>query len=366
MKVGILTFPNSTSFGAALQMYALYRAVEEIGAQAEIINYFSAYMKAERHTGRQQSGSQLKRRLRLWGRKLMHAKQFSGFRAFEASMARYPQKPVTDKAALPTLSARCSHVICGSDQVWNPHITDTDLSYFLDFCGENTKRVAYAPSFGISEFSEPFKAAIKQELLRFDSLSVREPEGQTMLEQLLDRPVQIVCDPTFLLTKEQWSAEARPCPKEKQPYILYYTVKSSKTLLPFALKLAEEMNTKVLVVGGNAVKQLKNKNPRLEYAYDLEPRQWLSLVKNAQCVVTNSFHGTAFSLIFQKEFYLEQSSDTNSRLRQIIQLAGLPERVVGEGCAPWDAHIDYAAVAARFAPLIAGSKEYLKAAVTDA
>jgi len=365
MKVGILTFPNSTSFGAALQMYALYRAVEELGAEAEILNYHNAYMKAERHTGRVRGKSSIGGKLYLLLKNAMHCRQISGFRAFEKSLDRYPAKPVSDKHALPGLCERYSHVICGSDQVWNPNITDTDLSYFLDFCDCDTKRISYAPSFGISEFSTEFQTKIKKELLQFKALSAREVEGQELIQALTGTDVPLVTDPTFLLTKAQWTQEERTCTKQKEPYILYYTVKSSKHLLQFARKLAEEKNMKLLVVGGNAVKQLKNRDSRLEYAWDLEPRQWLGLMHHADCVVTNSFHGTAFSLIYEKDFYLELSSETNSRLRQIVRTAAVEDRVVGEGCAAWDSHIDYTRVMEKLEPLKKSSKEYLKAAITD-
>lgn len=359
MKIGIMTFPNSTSYGAVLQMYGLYRGVEQLGAEAEIINYHNSFMKAERHTAAvQRSGA-----LRLWARHVMHARQFRGFRKFEKTMKLYPCKPIVDPAALRALDQRYDGVICGSDQVWNPNITDSDLSFFLDFCGDNTKRIAYAPSFGIREFSEDFRGRIKGDLNKFHSLCAREQEGKLLLEQLTGRQVPLVLDPTFLLTEQDWTALEQKHPAAQGEYILYYTVFSSESLLRFCLELAEKENKKIVFIGGNPIKQLCNKNKRIRYACDVTPGQWLYLMHRASCVVTNSFHGTAFSIHYKKNFFLELSSNTNSRLEQIIRTTGLENRVVGPDCADGSAPVDYSQVQELLAPAKAVSVEYLKGAI---
>lgn len=362
MKIGIMTFPNSTSFGASLQMYALYRAVERLDVQAEIINYHNAYMKAERHTSAMQGNKKLKK-IRLWAKHMLHFGQIQKFRRFERSMPCYPKRPICQKQKLRQLSDRYDGVICGSDQVWNPNITDTDMSFFLDFCGENTKRISYAPSFGITEFTEEFQNSIQKELHTFHALSVRETEGQQLLHRLMQKQVPVVLDPTFLLDKGDWTALEKPHAAAKEGYILYYTVRSSKSLLRFCLDLADKTHKKVVIVGGNFLRQLGNRDKRICYARDIGPEQWLYLMHHAQYVVTNSFHGTAFAIHYQKDFFLEYSSTTNSRLQQIIGAAKLENRVVGPNVASWDEKIDYTWVESSLEHIKTQSVSYLKEAI---
>lgn len=363
MKIGILTFPNTTSYGAVLQMYALYRAVEQLGGEPEIINYLNEYMKTQKHTSAMQCGG-LKRRLKLWAKNTMHARQTRGFRSFEKALSKFPKKPISQPHQLADLKDRYDGVICGSDQVWNPDITGADMSYFLDFCGKSTKRIAYAPSYGISDFTEAFRHAVKPHLLQFDALSAREKPGRDFTEALSGKSVPLVLDPTFLLQQKDWESLEEKHPAAGQEYILYYTVRSSKTLLNFCLTEAAKQNLPVVYIGGNAIKQLKNRNKQIRYAYDITPGQFLHLVHNAKCVVTNSFHGTAFSIHYKKDFFLELSSLTNSRLEQIIEITGTQDRVIGPNCASMDTAVDYDLVYRLLEPERISSTAYLKEAIT--
>ena len=162
MKVGIFTFPNSVSYGATLQMYALYDTVNRLGYDTEIINYHNAYMKAEKHIGSSNPVSPIKTFIKKTMRSLLHIRLYSSFRRFEKkNMKMYPSKAFNEKEKLSEIGKRYDAIICGSDQIWNPNITDTDLSYFLDFCGKNTKRISYAPSFGIDKFPDDFSKIVK-------------------------------------------------------------------------------------------------------------------------------------------------------------------------------------------------------------
>lgn len=358
MKVGILTVPTAGSFGASLQLFALYTAVRKMGADAEVVHYQNEYMKAERHM-KVANDKRLKKMLR----RALHYRQIRAFRNFEKCMVKYPARPIHQKEKLVDAVKRYDAVITGSDQVWNPDITGSDLSYFLDFCGPETKRIAYAPSFGHDQISAEFRREIENELKLFRHLSVREAEGQAILWSLISKEVPLVMDPSFLLTREEWMTNERKHDAASEPYILYYTVRSSKSLMDFCMRLAEERNMKVVLVGGNCIRRLKNKDCRIDYAYDLEPREWLYLLHHAECVVTNSFHGTAFSVNYQKEFYVEFSSLTNSRLTHIIRTLGLEDRVVRDGNCLMKERIDYSTVGKIVAQLCKKSTQYLSEAV---
>lgn len=364
MKIGIMTFPNMTSYGCTLQMYALYRAVERLGAEAEIINYRNEYMKARRHTSAGRGKSAVKNAMRITATKTLHLRQVLAFRSFEHQMRQYPAKATSKKSDLTEAANRYNGVICGSDQVWNPLITGSDLSYFLDFCGPDTKRISYAPSFGISEFPDDFTNRIKPELEKFRHLSAREEVGARYVQSLINKPTEVVLDPTFLIPKQEWSAQEKPHHLAKEKYVLCFPVRKSAALIRFGRELAEKKNATLIIVEGNFLTRLRNKDKRIQYALDISPQEWLHLMHKADCVVTNSFHGAAFSIHYQKDFFLECSSArANSRMEQLAEFCGLQDRVIRDGCAQGDSHIDYAAVEARIAPRRQASLEYLKRAV---
>lgn len=331
MKTGILTFPNSPSYGAALQMYALYTACSDLGYDTEIINYHNLWMKQEKHTtmsgGRNQAVVRMKRALRT----LLHIRMKTRFARFEGQLHKYPRKAFSEKEKLGRTGERYGAVICGSDQVWNPDITHADMSYFLDFCGRQTARISYAPSFGVEQVSEELGEQISQELEKFNSLSVREDAGRKIIEELTGKKAALVVDPTLLLDADRWQLCEKAHPLAKGDYILYYTVRSSKSLWSHCLALSRKTRLKILRIGSNVISKHFKRAEGVEYVCDAGPAQWLYLVRNAAYVVTNSFHGTAFSINFRKNFYVEFSSLTNSRLTQIISALGLEERVVSDG-----------------------------------
>ena len=359
MKVGILTFPNSASYGAVLQMYALQRAVKSLGHDVEVINYHNTFMKQERHYG----SDGLKSGVKRLARRIVHNSLYSNFRRFEQEeLDLFPAKAFENADELQRLGKRYRAVICGSDQVWNPDITDFDLSYFLNFCDEATRRVAYAPSFGIEQFADTFCEAIQKDLRQFYAMSAREESGQQLVQRLTEREVPLVVDPTLLLSAEDWEKLEQPYVSASEDYILYYTIVSSKTLWNKALALSQKTGLKLVVVGGNWLKKHKKHNAQVEYAVDIGPRQWLYLVHHARYVVTNSFHGTAFSINYRKDFYVEFSSKTNSRLAQIAGDLELMDHVVGEAPLKPIA-VDYS-TAERVLPLMRqASWDYLKQAL---
>lgn len=362
MKVGILTFPNSVSYGACLQMIALQNTVRRMGHEVEIINYYNPYMKAEKHTdkGRNPLKRAVQRRVRL----LLHRRLYRNFHRFEQQhVTYYPTRAFTDKNRLPEVAQRYDAVICGSDQVWSPYITDMDISYFLDFCGEDTKRVAYAPSFGVVKFPDGFEERIAPELAKFHALSARELPGKEMVERLTDRDTTIVVDPTWLVDATDWMAMEQPHPAATGDYVLYFVVNQSRELLARCKAFAKQHGLKVVMVGGNPITAAKNKDPMLSYALDVGPEQWLYLVHHAQYVFTNSFHGTAFSVLFERNLYVQLPSHNGSRLRQVLESLGMEDREVREGVELTETAVDYARARVAFSQLKEQSLAYLENAL---
>ncbi len=362
MKVGILTFPNSVSYGATLQMVALQETVRSLGHQVEVINYHNPYMRTEKHTrkGRHPLKRALQRQIRL----LLHRRLYANFRDFERRrITGYPARPFTDKKELAELGRRYDAVICGSDQVWNPDITAGDLSYFLDFCTAATKRVSYAPSFGVEQFPEGFCQSFAPELERFHALSVREMPGKVLVEQLTGREATLVTDPTWLVDAADWAKMEQPHPAAQGEYVLYFVVNQSEELLARCKAFAREKGLKVVMVGGNPLTAGKNSDPLFTQAIDIGPEQWLYLVHHARYVFTNSFHGTAFSVLFERDVYVQVPPRNGSRLRQVLESLGMEQHEVREGEALTDRPVDYDRARVAFAEQKEQSLTYLKNAL---
>ncbi|MBQ9780402.1 MAG: polysaccharide pyruvyl transferase family protein [Clostridia bacterium] len=365
MKVGILTFPNSVSYGATLQMYALCRAVERLGHEAEAINYYNVFMKAELHC-KSTAKSEKKYRCKRIIKSFLHRKLYRKFAAFEKDVINlFPKKSFTDKALLPEIGTRYDAVICGSDQVWNPNITGGDLSYFLNFCGQTTRRVAYAPSFGVEILPEALKDQAREELKLFSEISVREVQGQALVTDMIGREVPVVIDPTMLLEREEWEKIEVPYRKIKGDYILYFTVKSSHRLFQKCRDFAKKNGLTMVVVGGNFLKKIKNNDPTVQYATCISPAEWLWLIHHAKYVATNSFHGTAFSIIFEKDFYLELSAATNSRLINIVRILALENQILSEEADMIPTKADYKMARENMLRLQEDSLSYLKNALRE-
>lgn len=332
MKVGILTFPNSPSYGASLQMTALYSYLRNMGVDVEVINYINDYMSSKQHIYRG-----VKKRLLY--RALIGVLDYPNtylFKAFEDAVIRYPAKPIHDDLGLGKISTRYSHIICGSDQVWNPEITGNDLNYFVRFCDDSVKRIAYAPSFGITELNAEYGNNVKQELKKFSALSVREESGKRIVNSLVEQDCKLVIDPSMLMTKEFWESKAKPIKNLPKHYIAMFVLNTNSDLIKeFYEYFSNLVGLPVMVIGGNLLSKVRNKNS----VFPIGPAEWLTLIKNADYVISDSFHGTAFSILFDKQFYSSIVSSTSSRIKMLLQTFNLENRLIENN--PKDGSIDY-------------------------
>ena len=234
----------------------------------------------------------------------------------------------------------------------------------MDFCDETTKRVSYAPSFGVVTFPDGFEERIAPELQKFHALSARELPGKELVEQLTGRETTLVADPTWLVDAADWAAMEQSHPAATGDYVLYFVVNQSSELLARCKAFAKQHGLKVVMVGGNPISAAKNKDPMLSYALDVGPEQWLYLIHHARYVFTNSFHGTAFSVLFERDLYVQVPSHNGSRLRQVLESFDMEAREVREGEPLVEAAVDYAHARSAFAVLKEQSLTYLKNALS--
>lgn len=242
-------------------------------------------------------------------------------------------------------NAKYSDVIVGSDQLWLPVNVVSDY-YTLNWVPDNINKISYATSFGISKIPDKYTDEYKKFLSRINYLSVREESGKKICDEY-GISSKVVCDPTILLTKEEWEQEAVQERIISDKYILCYFLGSNIEHRKFAEKLREKTGYKIVSLN-HADEYVKYSDTFADITpYDIGPREWINLIKNAEYVCTDSFHGTVFSLLFNKTFfdfrrYSESNKmSTNSRIDSLLDLAGVDKNRILTGNEDVDTVIKY-------------------------
>ena len=325
-KIGILTFHNADNYGALLQAYALKYCLKQQGNKADIINYYCPKIQNDYKLFFPFSFSKkwLKTKLKrfLFFPVMLYIR--SKFRPFRKQYLLDTEPLYPDTVA--SMADNYDIFISGSDQVFNTRITDFDTNYFLAFSKNKNKNFSYAASFGLqwSHLTDKEKLFFKEQFDNFAEFSVREQQGADIIRYISGRDCQINLDPALLLTKDKWAQIAAPV--KQQGYVLLYLMYKDSALIRFAKKLAKAKGLKVLFI--SLLADFKNRVPAQHITPT--PQQWLGLFLNADYVVTNSFHGFAFSVNLNKTFFLGRLPEklpVNSRLDNLLALTGLEGRL---------------------------------------
>ena len=370
MKVGILTYHNTVNYGAALQAYATQEKLVQLGIAAEIINYTNAYRRSS------YSILQLMRRGLRDGQKILAVKVLLGtpliklrkkrFAQFYRKRLKLSSKEYTTADQLKADPPQYDCYIVGSDQVWNYDHNGCDMSYLLDFVEDADKTMSYASSFGLSSINPVFQCDYARLLGRIRSLSVREKDGAELVKSLTGREASVVLDPVFLLTKEQWENVADNSIGIKNPFILIYTTKRSH--YENFLRVAGQMVKGAHIAHLTTSTRLKDFfEPMTKVVFAASPGKFLGLIKNAGLVLTSSFHGTALSVIFEKQFvsFLAGNEGKDARIVGLLDQLGLNDRIFSYSMTPAqvDNKICYKAVQRRLDLLRKESIGFLENAI---
>lgn len=331
-KIGILTFSYSSNGGSIMQALALQKTISQMdGYKAYIINY------TKDHYGKPVIGynvftkplkSWTLKKIAMWiGRILTYPIKMKKYKKFFKEYYNGFSKRTYSREELVGLNDVYDKFVVGSDQVWNYGSPQVDDTYFLDFVKDNSKKIAYAASFGQNSIPLEKRENAKKLILDFSSISVREPDGVDIVSELTGRKAAWVLDPSLLLEKQEY--QKLSAPPKKKGYVYLYLRQESERLEAFAKKLAAAKGLSVIKVSGN---WLCGKNGKQQFSID--PHKWLGYIENADYVVTNSFHGICFSIIFEKEFYVDflkkSTFVTNSRLEGMLKQFDLLERHIDE------------------------------------
>ncbi|MCI9120855.1 MAG: 4Fe-4S dicluster domain-containing protein [Oscillibacter sp.] len=366
MKAGLVTFYHLHHYGALLQAVATQQALANLGWDCETIDYFvnqdNRILKPPTSPGRAASDAH----------SALHYKalrtRWLRFESFSKAHLHLTSRYYESRDALFRENWPYDLIIAGSDQIWNPVIFPDgrfDPAFFGAF--SSLRKIAYAPSFGVPRIPEGMEAELRGYLDAFSHLSVRESQGREIIREIAGREAQVVLDPTLLPTAEDWSALASPQPEPKGSYLLCYCINSPGALEPYIRQMAEKTGLPVVQLCGTR----RRVHPKARMILDAGPAEFLSLFQNAAFVCTNSFHGTVFSIQFQRPFFTsvapaELQALEHSRTYSLLSRLGLTERIVGKGdAAALDDSIDWPAVKTHLEDARQSSLAYLRAALAD-
>lgn len=322
MKAGIMTFHQALNYGAVLQTYALQQALGSIGADSDVIDYTCEKIK-KGYDGIIFSRCSRRLEYRMCLHYYIRTKKRQ--RAFDSFAKRYLKlSRRCDKSNIAMMEDRYDCFITGSDQVFNDVCTDLDRNYFLDFVKDPKKKNSYAASFGFQEIPGQHVETYKTLLGDFGNLSVREEQGVRIVRELLGKRAERHVDPTLTLPPETWERMVAQRPL-REKYIFIYTVQNPRKAYAYAEALAEKTGYKIVFLHGIIDTKPVSKEQRgAKHLYALSPDAFLNYIYHAEYVLTNSFHGTVFSIIYKKKFMVElEAWKYNHRAKELLDLAGL-------------------------------------------
>ena len=295
------------------------------------------------------------------------------FSEFSKKMFRL-SKQANSKDELGRYAAEAySTVLVGSDQLWLPGNIAADY-YTLNWVPSSVNTVAYATSFGQSVLPKDSTAKAAVFLKKIKHIGVREESGQKLVKQIAGRDVPVVCDPTLLFTGEEWIAIQSDKPIIQEPYIFVYFLGNNPPHREFVKRLKEETGCKIVALV-HLDEFVKSDEGYADYTpYDVDPADFLNLIRHASYVCTDSFHCSVFSMQYEKTFFSfrryarKTASSTNSRLDTLFKLAGVKDRILSgdedvKECLA--RKIDYKTVQSNLESIRTQSYEYLKAALAD-
>lgn len=324
MKVGIVTVHRANNYGAAVQAYALQRVLRDDGIEAQFIDYVGAFLKHPFGIENFRKKGLLGEAFTFVGElsRLPRRKKFNDFRKRYFICTKE-----LNKEELGGLEEQFDLFIAGSDQVWNYRITNQDGAYLLDFVKSYDKKGSYAASFGLTRIERKYREWYSQSLSDIKYLNVREKSAIPIVKKYTNRIPKVVLDPTLLLSKEEWEKIVVE-PKVEGDYILSYQVGMDRHLVEYISFLSKVTGLPVY-----SIPFTQGGYTKMHPIMDAGPSEWLGWIKKARYVITDSFHGMALSIIFERNFAVNVSAQgeiLSSRLKDLLDITGIKGRNINE------------------------------------
>lgn len=343
-RIGIITLVNVNNYGAELQAFATQYSLQKMGFDAEIIDY--PYFINSRHKKTKGSKPKFKMPLKLklivmlypllqWYKKIKQDKSIrlrreENFKSFHNRNTKFSCEYQTAESLVSSKDDYDVFVV-GSDQVWNPNNYTSLDPYFLKFVPDGKRKISYASSFGVGVLPEHTRNYYKEALRRLDAISVREENAVQLVKEISGVEAQWVLDPTLLLSGDEWKQYSKEITGLPENFVLIYEVTPCDYVKHLALSVAEELGCQVVRINCDA-NRCENDDEVIN-VLDAGPAEFVWLFSQAKIVVTNSFHGTAFSLNMQKDFFVvsPERKQNNSRQKSLLRLVNMEDRLIVEG-----------------------------------
>lgn len=329
MKVDIITRHAPANYGSLLQTYATQVVLKRLGYESEIINY----VKYEER-GNNKAKTLLKNS-NFWNKNFITRiiyqiiqtpnynhmyKKFKKYRSILLNQTKEYGTLDELKNECPIADVYCS----GSDQIWGKIGTEEfDKTYFLDFVPDGKKCIAYSSSFGKEKISDNLKNELPQLLKKYSKLMLREQSGVDIVRDLGFKDAELVLDPTLLLRREEWE-KLLTKNDVKEKYILVYQLHDNKRFDKYAKEFAKYKKMKLIRVSPSFHNYFKSG----KLVWLPTPNEFLTLFANAEYVLTDSFHATVFSIIFNKKFIDILPGETNTRILNMLEISGIGKRIL--------------------------------------
>jgi polysaccharide pyruvyl transferase WcaK-like protein len=328
MKIGILTYHRAHNYGAMLQAYALRTYLHDQGHDVEFIDYWPDSHNKQYTLFKPIRGKSLYFKILniisdsvTLIRRTIRMNKFNNFRKKHLGI-NDSIKYTTNKEPI---IERYDCVVVGSDQIWRTQEYEgkhvgIDPMYLCTNIPHTTRCISYAASMGIISLTSEDELLIRTSLKNFNTILVRENSLKQLVESL-GYSAHVVLDPTLLLTKQQWNQLIPSHRYSQKPYVLFYELMPSQEALAFAKKKAHSLNCELLIMD-SIIHTLPRKN-HISYA---SPIEFMHAIRDAEFVIATSFHGTAFSVIFEKQFITIGLKKNADRVKTLLQQVGITEQ----------------------------------------
>lgn len=348
--IGIITYHHYYNYGTMLQALALQEKVEQLGYQAELIDFkqdnsLSRYEMLKLRIKRMPVYIKERKKYRALADSREKIKEKNElFEQFYKTYLHVGKKKYTTTQQLMENPPVYDGYVVGSDQTWNPFVANSPEAFFLPFVENKSKKGSYGPSLAVKSLSDEKEKEYRKKLSNFSFLSCREQDGAQLLSRITQKEVKGVLDPTLLLSAKEWG---KYCEFEipKEPYILVYFLGEKSEHRRAVEKIQKLTNWKIISLPA-AYLEMENNDYKKVWG---GPKEFLSLIRGAALICTDSFHGTMFSINFQRNFFSfckssdSEESSENSRLYSALNIFGLSNRIIHnmDNLTAEDISIDY-------------------------
>ena len=332
-KIGLITICDYTNYGNRLQNYASQEVLKSLGCIVETIvntntppktSFKNRLNKLKNLSGKELFG-RVKRKLRLSSNndvQQYHLQRVKAFRKFTDDNIKETRFTISQNNIPTDLADEYDYFVVGSDQVWNPTFRHGSSIDFLTFAPMH-KRIAYASSFGIAALPDQYIENYRRWLSQMKNLSVREEAGAQIIKELTSRDALVLIDPTLMLSKEKWLSVAKPSDhKPKNAYLLTY----------FLGEVSKENQNKIKQIAlDNKLEMVNLGDIKDKVRYTADPGEFIDYVNSATAFLTDSFHGTVFSILLEKPFIIfdrinKKTPSMNSRIETLLSTFKLESR----------------------------------------